>query len=203
MELLEQRIEQDGQVLPGNILKVSNFLNHQIDTNLLDQMGTEFHRLYADTKITKVITIEPSGIAVAYPVAREFGVPLVFAKKHQSKNVDEDVYCAQVFSFTHGNTNNVVISKKYINKDDKVLLVDDFLANGKALEGLISLVEQAGAKVQGICIAIEKGFQDGGKNIREKGYRVESLAIVENVKCVRFMELEQTQKIKKHYQQEL
>ena len=181
MELLEQRIEQDGQVLPGNILKVSNFLNHQIDTNLLDQMGAEFHRLYADTKITKVITIESSGIAVAYPVAREFGVPLVFAKKHQSKNVDEDVYCAQVFSFTHGNTNNVVISKKYINKDDKVLLVDDFLANGKALEGLISLVEQAGAQVQGVCIAIEKGFQDGGKNIREKGYSVESLAIVEKM----------------------
>ena len=171
MELLEQRIEQDGQVLPGNILKVSNFLNHQIDTNLLDQMGAEFHRLYADTKITKVITIESSGIAVAYPVA----------KTHQSKNVDEDVYCAQVFSFTHGNTNNVVISKKYINKDDKVLLVDDFLANGKALEGLISLVEQAGAQVQGICIAIEKGFQNGGKNIRKKGYRVESLAIVEKM----------------------
>lgn len=181
MELLEKRIIEDGEVLPGNILKVSNFLNHQIDTVLLDQMGEEFHRLFSDKEITKVITIESSGIAVAYPVASQFKVPLVFAKKHQSSNVNEGVYSTQVYSYTHGQTYNVVISKKYLNPDDKVLLVDDFLANGKALEGLIDIVEQAGAKVQGICIAIEKGFQDGGKLLREKGYQVESLAIVEKM----------------------
>lgn len=181
MELLEKRIEKDGEVLPGNILKVSGFLNHQIDVNLMEKMGEEFYRLYKNSPVTKIITIESSGIAVAYSVARQFGKPLVFAKKHQSSNVNDDVYSTKVFSYTHGQEYNVVISKKFISPTDNVLLVDDFLANGKALNGLIDIVEQAGAKVCGICIAIEKGFQEGGKNLREKGYRVESLAIVDKM----------------------
>ena len=181
MELLEKRIIEDGEVLPGNILKVSNFLNHQIDVRLMDEMGAEFARLYKDTKPTKILTIESSGIAVGYAVARQFGVPLVFAKKHQSSNVNEGVYSARVWSFTHNQNYTVVVSKKYINPGDKILLVDDFLANGNALNGLIEIVEKAGASVQGICIAIEKGFQNGGKMLREKGYRVESLAIVDKM----------------------
>ena len=181
MELLEKRIIEDGEVLPGNILKVSNFLNHQIDVRLMDEMGAEFARLYKDTKPTKILTIESSGIAVGYAVARQFGVPLVFAKKHQSSYVNEGVYSASVWSFTHNQNYTVVVSKKYINPGDKILLVDDFLANGNALNGLIEIVEKAGASVQGICIAIEKGFQNGGKMLREKGYRVESLAIVDKM----------------------
>ena len=181
MELLEKRIIEDGEVLPGNILKVSNFLNHQIDVRLMDEMGAEFARLYKDTKPTKILTIESSGIAVGYAVARQFGVPLVFAKKHQSSHVNEGVYSASVWSFTHNQNYTVVVTKKYINPGDKILLVDDFLANGNALNGLIEIVEKAGASVQGICIAIEKGFQNGGKMLREKGYRVESLAIVDKM----------------------
>lgn len=181
MDLLEKRICKDGEVLPGNILKVNNFLNHQIDVSLLDKMGAEFKRLFADTEITKVLTIEASGIAVAYPVAREFGVPLIFAKKHQSSNVDGDLLSTVVWSYTHSKYYTVVASKKFIQPNDKVLLVDDFLANGSAINGLIDLVEQAGAKVQGICIAIEKGFQEGGKQLREKGYRIESLAIIDKM----------------------
>ena len=181
MELLENRIKKDGEVLPGNILKVNTFLNHQVDTELLDQMAREFFRLYDGVPVTKIITIESSGIAVAYPVASLMGVPLIFAKKHQSSNVNEDVYSAEVFSYTHGQNYNVVVSKRLISKDDKLLIVDDFLANGKALEGLIQIVESAGAKVQGVCIAIEKSFQDGGKKIREKGYRVESLARIKSM----------------------
>ena len=181
MELLEERIRKDGEVLPGNILKVSNFLNHQIDVNLLDKLGAEFHRLYKDKEVTKILTIESSGIAIAYPVAREFNVPLVFAKKNKSSNVSGDVYSTNVFSYTHNQNYTVVVSKSLLNKDDKVLLVDDFLANGKALNGLIEIVESAGAKVQGICIAIEKGFQEGGKELRGKGYDVQSLAIVEKM----------------------
>ncbi len=181
MELLEQRIRKDGEVLPGNILKVNSFLNHQIDTVLLDKMAEEFARLYKDVEVTKILTIEASGIAIAYPVAQQFKVPLVFAKKHQSLNVNDDVYVTKVWSFTHKADYNVVVARKFLNKDDKVLIVDDFLANGSALNGLIDLVEQAGAKVQGICIAIEKGFQDGGEKIRERGYRIESLAIVDKM----------------------
>lgn len=181
MELLENRIKEDGEVLPGNILKVSNFLNHQIDVSLLDKLGDEFHRLFENSKITKVLTIESSGIAIAYPVAQKFGVPLVFAKKNKSANVNDDVYSTNVFSYTHNQNYTVVVAKKYLSKDDRILLVDDFLANGKALNGLIEIVEKAGAKVEGICIAIEKGFQDGGKLLRERGYRVESLAIVDKM----------------------
>lgn len=181
MELLENRIKKDGEVLPGNILKVSSFLNHQIDVELMEKMGEEFYRIYKNTPITKIVTIESSGIAVAYSVARQFGKPLVFAKKNQTSNVNEDVFSTKIYSYTHNQEYNVVISKKFISPNDNILLVDDFLANGKALNGLINIVEQAGAKVCGICIAIEKGFQDGGKILREKGYQVESLAIVEKM----------------------
>ena len=181
MELLEKRIIQDGEILPGNILKVSNFLNHQIDVNLMEQLGEEFFRLYKNSNVTKVLTIESSGIAVGYAVARKFGVPLVFAKKHKSSNVNEGVYSSKVWSFTHNQAYTVVVSKKYISKGDKILIVDDFLANGNALKGLIEIVEQAEASVSGICIAIEKCFQNGGSLIRNAGYRVESLAAVEKM----------------------
>ena len=181
MELLEKRIIQDGEILPGNILKVSNFLNHQIDVNLMEQLGEEFFRLYKDSNVTKVLTIESSGIAVGYAVARKFGVPLVFAKKHKSSNVNEGVYSSKVWSFTHNQAYTVVVSKKCINKGDEILIVDDFLANGNALKGLIEIVEQAEASVSGICIAIEKCFQNGGSLIRNAGYRVESLAAVEKM----------------------
>ncbi len=181
MELLEERIRKDGQVLPGNILKVSSFLNHQIDVSLLDELGKEFARLYKGSPVTKILTIESSGIAVACSVARVFGVPVVFAKKHQSSNVNEDVYVTSVWSFTHSCNYNVVVSKKYLDKKDNVLLIDDFLANGSALAGLIDLAEKAGAKVSGAGIVIEKGFQDGGAKLRAKGYRIESLAIIESM----------------------
>ena len=181
MELLEKRIIQDGEILPGNILKVSNFLNHQIDVNLMEQLGEEFFRLYKNSNVTKVLTIESSGIAVGYAVARKFGVPLVFAKKHKSSTVNEGVYSSKVWSFTHNQAYTVVVSKKYISKGDEILIVDDFLANGNALKGLIEIVEQAEARVSGICIAIEKCFQNGGSLIRNAGYRVESLAAVEKM----------------------
>ena len=179
MNFLEERIQKDGVVKAGGVLKVDGFLNHQIDVSLIDEIGKEFHRRFANEKITKVLTIEASGIAIAYPVAREFGVPIVFAKKSQSRNIDSEVYSAEVASFTHGNKNNVIVSKKYLDPEDRVLIIDDFLANGCALKGLISITEAAGAKVAGLGIAIEKGFQPGGKEIRELGYRLESLAIVD------------------------
>jgi len=179
MNFLEERIIKDGVVKPGNVLKVDSFLNHQMDIALMDAMGKEFKRRFADKKITKVLTIETSGIAVAYPVAREFGVPLVFAKKAKSINLDGDMYVAEVESFTHKKTNTVIVSKKYLNEEDHVLIIDDFLANGCALQGLISLVESADGTVEGCGIAIEKGFQEGGHRIRNLGYQVESLAIVD------------------------
>ena len=181
MNFLEERIAKDGIVKPGNVLKVDSFLNHQMDVALLDQMGEEFHRRFADKPITKVLTIESSGIAIAYPVAREFGVPLVFAKKSQSVNIDGDVYMAEVPSFTQGHVNKVIVSKKRLSADDHVLIIDDFLANGSALQGLIYIVECAGATVEGLGIAVEKGFQDGGHRIRNLGYHLESLAIVESM----------------------
>ena len=181
MNFLEERIVKDGVVKPGNVLKVDSFLNHQMDITLLEQMGEEFHRRFSDKKVTKVLTIETSGIAVAYPVARAFGVPLVFAKKAKSINIDGDVYVAQVESFTHKNVNQVIVSKKFLDEDDHVLIIDDFLANGCALQGLISIVESAGATVEGLGIAIEKGFQIGGKVIRNLGYHLESLAIVDGM----------------------
>ena len=179
MNFLEERIVKDGVIKEGNVLKVDSFLNHQMDISLLDKIGEEFFERFKDEKITKVLTIESSGIAVAYPVARAFGVPMVFAKKSKSINIDGDVYAVEVESFTHKCKNQVIVSKRFISADDRVLIIDDFLANGCALHGLISIVESAGAKVQGIGIAIEKGFQTGGKSIREAGYKLESLAIVD------------------------
>ncbi len=179
MNFLEERIVKDGIVKPGNVLKVDSFLNHQMDIALMDEIGREFKRRFADLNITKVMTIESSGIAVAYPVAREFGVPLVFAKKSKSINIAGDVYVAEVESFTHKNTNQVIVSKRFLNENDRVLIIDDFLANGCALQGLISIAESAGAEVEGLGIAIEKGFQIGGRVIRNLGYRLESLAIVD------------------------
>ena len=179
MNFLEVRILRDGVVKPGNVLKVDSFLNHQMDIGLLDQIGAEFKRRFADKKITKVLTIEASGIAIAYPVAREFGVPMVFAKKSKSINIDGDMYVAEVESFTHKNKNTVIVSKKFLSSEDHVLIIDDFLTNGCALQGLISIVESAGATVEGLGIAIEKGFQDGGYRIRNLGYQLESLAIVD------------------------
>ncbi len=181
MNFLEERILKDGIVKPGNVLKVDSFLNHQMDVALLDRMGEEFHRRFADKPITKVLTIEASGIAIACPVARCFNVPVVFAKKSKSVNLDGDLYTAEVESFTHKNKNTVVVSKRFLSADDHVLIVDDFLANGCALQGLISIVEAAGATVEGIGIAVEKGFQIGGRVIRNLGYQLESLAIVESM----------------------
>ena len=179
MNFLEQRIAKDGLVKPGNVLKVDSFLNHQMDIALMDEIGLEFHRRFKDRPITKVLTIEASGIAIAYPVARAFGVPLVFAKKSKSINIEGEMYVAEVESFTHKNKNQVIVSKKFLSADDHVLIIDDFLANGCALQGLISIAESAGATVEGLGIAIEKGFQIGGKVIRNLGYRLESLAIVD------------------------
>ena len=179
MNFLEERIARDGVVKPGNILKVDSFLNHQLDVALLDQIGEEFKRRFAGVPVTKVLTIEASGIAMAYPVARAFGVPLVFAKKAQSVNLDGEMYVAEVDSFTHKRRNMVIVAKKYLDPSDHVLIIDDFLANGCALQGLISIVEGAEATVEGCGIVIEKGFQEGGQRIRNLGYRLESLAIVD------------------------
>lgn len=181
MNFLEERILKDGIVKPGNVLKVDSFLNHQMDIELMDQMGEEFHRRFADKNITKVLTIEASGIAIACSVARCFNVPLVFAKKSKSVNIEGDMYIAEVESFTHKNKNQVIVSKKFLSADDRVLIIDDFLANGCALQGLISITEAAGAKVEGLGIAIEKGFQIGGQVIRNLGYKLESLAIVDEM----------------------
>ena len=181
MNLLKERIQKDGVVKPGNVLKVDSFLNHQMDVTLLDEIGREFKRRFAGETITKVLTIETSGIAIAYPVAREFGVPLVFAKKAKSINLDGEMYVAEVESFTHKKTNQVIVAKKFLSSTDRVLIIDDFLANGCALQGLISIVDSADAEVVGCGIAIEKGFQEGGQRIRNLGYRLESLAIVESM----------------------
>lgn len=181
MNFLEERIVKDGVVKEGNILKVDSFLNHQMDINLFDQMGEEFKRRFADKPINKIVTIEASGIGIACIVARHFGVPVVFAKKTQSVNIDGEVYVAEVESFTHKCKNQVIVSKKFLSPDDHVLVIDDFLANGCALQGLISIVAQAGGTVEGIGIAVEKGFQQGGRIIRNLGYQLESLAIVEGM----------------------
>ena len=181
MNFLEERILKDGLVKEGNVLKVDSFLNHQMDPMLLDEIGKEFYRRFADKKITKILTIEASGIAIAYAVARCFGVPMVFAKKAKSINIDGDMYIAEVESFTHKNKNQVIVSKKFLNEDDHIIIIDDFLANGCALQGLISISDAAKATVEGIGIVIEKGFQFGGRNIRNLGYHLESLAIVESM----------------------
>ncbi len=182
MQLLKDRILRDGTVKPGNVLKVDSFLNHKIDVQLLDEIGKEFKRLFADKQITKILTIEASGIAVACATAMHFeNVPVVFAKKAQSINLDGESYTTKIESFTHKKVYDVIVSKKYIKPDDKILIIDDFLANGCALLGLIDLVRSAGASVEGIGIVIEKGFQSGGKTIREMGIDLKSLAIVESM----------------------
>lgn len=181
MKLLEERIKKDGIVKPGNVLKVDIFLNHQMDIALFNEMGKEFKRLFADCKVNKILTIEASGIGIACIVAQYFDVPVVFAKKAQSINIDGDVYSTKIQSFTHQRVYDVIVSKKYLNPEDHILIIDDFLANGCALEGLIDLVQSAGATVEGIGIAIEKGFQQGGKLIRDRGIRLESLAIVDSM----------------------
>ncbi len=195
MNFLEERILKDGIVKENNVLKVDSFLNHQMDIALLDQIGEEFQRRFANKHITKVLTIEASGIAIAYAVARQFGVPMVFAKKSKSINIDGEMYTAEVESFTHKNKNQVIVSKRFLNADDHLLIVDDFLANGCALQGLISISESAGATVEGIGIVIEKGFQYGGRMIRNLGYHLESLAIIDHMdsqnKMVYFREQEQ------------
>ncbi|MBQ9736479.1 MAG: xanthine phosphoribosyltransferase [Clostridia bacterium] len=179
MNFLEERILKDGIVKSGNVLKVDSFLNHQMDISLMEEIGREFKRRFQDKPITKVLTIEASGIGIAVFVAKEFGVPMVFAKKSKSINIDGDLFVAEVESFTHKNKNQVVVSKRFLNADDHVLIIDDFLANGCALQGLISIAEMAGATVEGLGIVIEKGFQIGGRVIRNLGYRLESLAIVD------------------------
>lgn len=181
MNFLEERIMKDGVVKEGNILKVDSFLNHQMDVKLFEQMGEEFKRRFAGKNINKIITIEASGIGIACIVAECFDVPVVFAKKSQSVNIDGDVYSAEVESFTHKCKNQVLISKKFVGPEDHVLIIDDFLANGCALQGLISIVNQAGGTVEGIGIAVEKGFQQGGQIIRNLGYQLESLAIVDGM----------------------
>lgn len=181
MNCLEERILKDGVVKEGNILKVDSFLNHQMDVKLFDEMAIEYQKRFEGKEINKILTIEASGIGIASVVALRFGVPVVFAKKTQSVNLDGEMYTAEVESFTHKNINNVIVSKKFIGPEDKVLIIDDFLANGCALMGLIQIVSQAGAAVAGIGIAIEKGFQPGGQIIRNLGYQLESLAIVESM----------------------
>lgn len=181
MNFLEERIAKDGIVKEGNVLKVDSFLNHQMDIGLFEQMGAEFKKRFEGKEINKILTIEASGIGIACIVARYFDVPVVFAKKSKSINIEGEMYVADVVSFTHKNSNQVIVSKKFLNEDDKVLIIDDFLANGCALQGLISIVNQAGASVEGIGIAIEKGFQVGGNIIRNMGYQLESLAIVESM----------------------
>ena len=179
MKLLEERIRKDGIVKEGNVLKVDSFLNHQMDTDLFNEMGKEFKRLFADKPINKILTIEASGIGIACIVAQHFHVPVVFAKKTQSINLEGEMYVAEVESFTHKCKNQVIVAKKFLSEEDHVLIIDDFLANGCALQGLIQLVTEAGATVEGIGIVIEKGFQSGGRIIRNLGYPLESLAIVE------------------------
>ena len=179
MNFLEERIIKDGMVKPGNVLKVDSFLNHQMDISLMEEIGREFKRRFADKHVTKVLTIEASGIGIAAFVAKEFGVPMVFAKKSKSINIDGDMFVAEVESFTHKNRNQVIVSKKFLSADDHLLIIDDFLANGCALQGLVNIAENAGATVEGLGIVIEKGFQVGGRVIRNLGYHLESLAIVD------------------------
>lgn len=184
MQLMEEKILTEGKVLSGGILKVGSFLNQQIDTAFLKEMGVEIARLFQDAGVTKVLTIESSGIAIAAAAGMELGVPMVFAKKHKSSNVDGSTYTSVVHSYTHNTDYTIVVSSDYLCKGDVVLLVDDFLANGKALIGLCDLVEQAGAKLAGAAVAIEKGFQGGGDTLRAQGVRVESLAIIESMNDV-------------------
>ena len=181
MNFLEERIVKDGIVKEGNVLKVDSFLNHQMDIELFDQMGAEFKKRFADRPINKILTIEASGIGIACVVAQHFGVPVVFAKKTKSINIEGEMYTAEVESFTHKCKNQVIVAKKFLSEEDHVLIIDDFLANGCALQGLIQIVKSVGGTVEGIGIAVEKGWQIGGKTLRDQGYQLESLAIVESM----------------------
>ncbi len=179
MQLLEEKIVNDGVIKSGNVLKVDSFLNHQIDVPFIAELGKEMKRLFADRPINKILTIEASGIGIACVAAMYFGVPVVFAKKSSGSNMDKDVYFTQIYSYTHSKTNDVVVSKRFLSKDDHVLIIDDFLANGCALEGLIDIVRQAGGVVEGVGVAIEKGFQGGGDKLRQAGVNLHSLAIID------------------------
>ena len=181
MKLLQERIRRDGIVKDGNVLKVDNFLNHQMDIELFNEMGKEFKRLFEANRIDKILTIEASGIGIACIVAQYFNVPVVFAKKSQSINIDGEVYATKIESFTHKKVYDVIVSKKYISPGEHILIIDDFLANGCAVAGLIDIIQNAGAIVEGVGIAVEKGFQQGGQLLRDKGVRVESLAIIESM----------------------
>lgn len=181
MQLLKDRIRRDGKIKAGNVLKVDSFLNHQMDIDLFMEIGKEFKRRFADVEVNKILTIEASGIGIACVVAQSFHVPVLFAKKTKTKNIAGDVYTSKVESFTHGRVYDIIVAKEFLGPGDKVLLIDDFLANGKALEGLAALVEESGAELVGAGIVIEKGFQVGGNVIRSKGIRLESLAIVESM----------------------
>ena len=181
MKLLEDRIRKDGIIREGNVLKVDSFINHQMDIKLFEEMAKEWKRLFADKKINKILTIEASGIGIAAIVAREFNVPVVFAKKSKSINLDDNNFSTKIQSFTHSKIYDVIVSKKFLSPEDHILIIDDFLANGCALQGLISIVKSAGASVEGIGIAVEKGFQTGGQVIRNLGYHLESLAIVDSM----------------------
>ena len=181
MNCLEERILKDGIVKEGNVLKVDSFLNHQIDVPFFAELGKELKRLFADRNITKILTIEASGIGIACVAAMYFGVPVVFAKKSSGSNMDKDVYFTQIYSYTHSKTNDVVVSKRFLSKNDHVLIIDDFLANGCALEGLIDIVRQSGGTVEGVGVAVEKGFQGGGDKLRKAGYNLHSLAIIDKM----------------------
>lgn len=181
MQSLKEKILKDGKVKPGNVLKVDSFLNHQMDIHILEEIGKEFKNRFADAKINKILTIEASGIAIACMVAKAFDVPLVFAKKNQTKNIAGEVYSSRVQSYTHGRIYDVIVSKEFLGENDRVLVIDDFLANGCALDGLIDIVNQSGATLEGIGIVIEKYFQGGGDRIRKQGIRVESLAMIESM----------------------
>ncbi|OLS01491.1 xanthine phosphoribosyltransferase [Tissierella creatinophila] len=182
MDILKQRIMEDARVLEGQIIKVDNFLNHQVDVALLNEIGKEFKERFKDYKIDKILTAEASGIAIASIAAQYFQVPMIFARKTESKNLDKDKYESEVYSYTKGKVYKIMVSKRYLKEDENVLIIDDFLANGKAVEGLIDIVNQSGANLIGIGVAIEKGFQDGGKGLRERGIKLESLAIIDSIK---------------------
>ena len=179
MQLLKDRIRKDGKIRSGNVLKVDSFLNHQMDIDLFEEIGREFKKRFEDQSITKILTIEASGIGIACITARYFKVPVVFAKKNQTKNIAGDVYTGKVESFTHGKVYDIIVAKEFLRPEDRILIIDDFLANGSALLGLVKLVKDAGAQLIGAGIVIEKGFQEGGRLVRESGVRVESLAIID------------------------
>lgn len=181
MKALEDKILSEGEILPGNVLKVNGFLNHRLDVHFIKEMGAEIARLFHGCGVTKILTIETSGIPIAFAAADKMNLPVVFAKKNKSKNLSDDVYSVEIESFTHSNTYTAVVDKQFLNKGDKVLIVDDFLAIGNAVKGLIKMIESAGAETAGVAVAIEKGFQRGGDSLREMGIRVEALALIDSM----------------------